>query len=62
MKFSVGDRVRPKPEWIGDPNNIPTGRIRAIAVWGRDGAFYVGDDDRAFAAYVFEAAEINAVL
>ena len=56
-RFAIGERVRPKAEWLGDPNEIPTGRVRAIARWGNDGAFYVEGDYRAFAVYVFEAAE-----
>jgi hypothetical protein len=28
MKFKVGDRVRPRPEWRDDPNKVPTGRVR----------------------------------
>lgn len=55
-RFKTGDRVKPKSEWIGDPNEIPTGAIREIASFGKDGAFYVGEDHRAFVADVFEAA------
>ncbi len=54
MRFEVGDLVRPKPEWRDTPNNVPSGRVRAIAPWGKDGALYVGDEPRAFVAYVFE--------
>lgn len=57
MKFQVGDMVQPKPEWIGNPNNLPTGQVREIAPWGRDGALYVGDERRAFSAHVFERVE-----
>jgi hypothetical protein len=53
-RFKIGDHVRPKPEWKNDPNQIPTGIVRKIEVWGSDGALYVGDEWRAFAAYVFE--------
>ncbi len=56
-RFAVGDRVRPKPEWIGSPNNVPSGIVREIAPWGKDGALYVGDERRAFAAGVFERDE-----
>jgi hypothetical protein len=56
-RFAIGDRVKPKTEWIGDPNEVPSGCVRAIAPWGDGGAFYVDGDHRAFAAYVFEAAE-----
>jgi hypothetical protein len=58
--FKVGDRVRPRSEWRapqlwgGQPCGIPSGIVRAIVPWGDDGALYVGDDHRAFAAYVFE--------
>jgi hypothetical protein len=54
QRFAVGDLVRPKPEWSDTPNNAPSGRVRGIATWGKDGALYVGDERRAFAAYVFE--------
>ncbi len=56
-EYAVGDRVRPKPEWIGSSNNIPSGIVREIAPWGKAGALYVGDERRAFAAYVFERDE-----
>ncbi len=55
-RFAVGEYVVPKPEWIGSSNNVPSGRIRAIAPWGKEGALYVGDERRAFAAYVFDQA------
>lgn len=51
--FKIGDRVRPRPEWKDDPNKVPTGVVRLIAPFG-DGALYVGNERRAFAAYVFE--------
>jgi hypothetical protein len=54
QKFKVGDLVRPRVEWRDDPNNVPSGRVREIAPWGNEGALYVGDKRRAFAAYVFE--------
>ena len=50
----IGDRVRPRSQWRNDPNRIPTGTVRMIEVWGSEGAFYVGDEQRAFAAFVFE--------
>jgi hypothetical protein len=53
-KFKLGDWVEPRPEWIGDPNEVPSGRVYAVAPWGTDGAFYVGDDARAFASHVFQ--------
>lgn len=53
-RFAVGDIVKPKPEWIGDPNNVPSGRIVKIESFGRDGAIHVEGERRAFAAYVFE--------
>jgi hypothetical protein len=53
-KFQIGDKVRPRPEWRDDPNNVPTGRVRAIEPFGSDGALHVGDERRAFAGYVFE--------
>lgn len=56
-RFAIGDLVRPKPEWLGSPNNVPSGRIREIAPFGEDGALYVGDERRAFAGYVFERSE-----
>jgi hypothetical protein len=52
--FKIGDMVRPKQEWRDDPNNVPSGRVRTIAPWGNEGTLYVGDERRAFAAYVFE--------
>ena len=52
--FRVGDHVRPRPEWKDDPNNIPSGVVRRIEPWGDVGALYVGDERRAFAAYVLE--------
>ncbi len=57
MSFAVGDRVEPKLELIGDPNEVPCGRVREIASWGKEGALYVGEDHRAFAAYVFKLSE-----
>lgn len=54
VRFSIGDIVKPKPEWVGDPNNVPFGRIIRIAPWGKCGAIYVEGERRAFAAYVFE--------
>ena len=54
MKFKPGDKVRPRPEWRDDPNQIRTGIVRRIEVWGSEGALYVGDEQRAFAGYVFE--------
>ena len=53
--YEIGDTVRPKPEWLDDTNNVPTGRIMQIEPWGSEGALYVGDEGRAFAAYVFDA-------
>ena len=50
----VGDQVKPRPEWIDDPNDIPTGCVIKIEPWGDDGAIYVAGERRAFAAYVFE--------
>ncbi len=58
VKFQVGDMVQPKPEWIGTPNNVPSGRVRMIVTWGKDGALYVGDDSRAFSTHVFERIEV----
>ena len=57
ISFRVGDKVRPRPEWKDDPNNIPSGVVRRIELWRDVGALYVGDERRAFAAYVFEHAE-----
>lgn len=54
MKFKIGDRLEPRPEWRGNPNCVPSGRVRAVAPWGKDGAYYVGKDHRAFADYVFQ--------
>lgn len=53
-RFAVGDLVKPKTEWVGDPNCIPSGRVNKIAPFGSDGAVYVDGDHRAFAAYVFD--------
>jgi hypothetical protein len=53
----VGDKVRPRPEWREDPNNIPTGRVIRIEPWGNCGALYVEDEHRAFAGWVFEVDE-----
>lgn len=53
----VGDMVCSKPEWIGDPNNIPTGRVERIEKFGTDGAIFVEGERRAFAGYVFEVVE-----
>lgn len=61
-RFRVGDSVVPKPEWVGDPNGVPSGVIREIAPWGNEGSFYVGDDHRAFAAYVFDRAPVQEGL
>lgn len=54
--FSVGDVVEPKPDWVDDPNMIPSGIVREVASFGDAGALYVADDHRAFAAYVFNRA------
>jgi hypothetical protein len=53
-RFKLGDCVRPKPEWKDDPNRIPAGTVRRVEAWGSEGALYVGNERRAFAAYVFE--------
>lgn len=53
--ITLGTIVKPRPEWIGDPNNVPTGQVRALAMSGR--AAYVGDEPRAFATYVFDVVE-----
>jgi hypothetical protein len=53
-KFVVGDVVKPKPEWAGNPNEVPSGRVREVAPWGNEGALYVGGEPRAFAASTFE--------
>ena len=52
--FRIGDLVEPKECWRADPNQIPSGAVRSAAPWGKCGAFYVGDDHRAFAADVFQ--------
>lgn len=61
MTFSVGELVRPRPEWRqpqlwgGHPCGIPSGPVRAIVPWGASVVLYVGDDHRGFVAEVFEA-------
>jgi hypothetical protein len=57
MKFKLGDRVRPRPEWRDDPNRILSGVVRKIEPWGDEKAIYVDDERRAFAGYVFERVE-----
>ena len=52
--YKIGDTVRPRSEWIGDPNNIPSGRIVQIEPRGDEGAIYVEGKRRALAAYKFE--------
>lgn len=47
-RIKVGDRVRPRPEWRGDPNNIPSGRVIKREPFGRCGAFLIEGDHRAF--------------
>jgi hypothetical protein len=54
LMLRVGDIVEPRPEWVGDPNQIPTGRIVRIESFDKDGAIYVEGERRAFAAYVFQ--------
>ena len=54
--FAVGDMVQPKPEWAGDPNEIPTGKIVKIEGRGNNQAIYVEGERRAFAGYVFDRA------
>ena len=54
-QLGVGDRVQPRSEWIGDPNNVPSGRIVQIEPWGEAAAIHVEGEPRLFAAYVFEA-------
>lgn len=56
--FAVGDFVKPKPEWIGDPNNVPTGIVREVVPWGDVGAIYVEGERHAFAAYVFDKVDL----
>lgn len=58
MRLAVGDIVRPKPEWVGSPCNIPTGRVRAVLSFGTHGAVYVEGHQRAVAGYVFDKVEI----
>jgi hypothetical protein len=53
--LKLGDFVRPRPEWIGDPNNVPNGRVRAFGMSGF--AVYVGAERRAFGAYVFDLVD-----
>lgn len=53
-RIAVGDIVRPKPEWIGDPNNVPSGVVRKIEPFGADGAIHVGTEPRAFSGHVFD--------
>lgn len=53
--FDIGAKVNPREEWRGDPNDVPSGEVKARAKWGRDGCYRVGDDHRFFAAHVFEA-------
>jgi hypothetical protein len=55
--IKVGDLVKPRPEWIKDPNKIPSGVVVRVEPWGRDGAIFVEGSKRAFAAYVFEKGE-----
>lgn len=52
--FAIGDHVRPKPEWITDPNNVPAGRVVKIEPWGNEGALHIEGERRVFAAHVFE--------
>jgi len=54
--LKVGDAVRPWPEWLGDPNRVPSGRVHSVESWGTDCVARVGQGCRAFAAYVFERA------
>lgn len=57
-KWISGDTVKPRPEWINDPNNVPTGRIISIAPCG---SVYVEGERRAFAGYVFERVREETV-
>jgi hypothetical protein len=59
--FSIGDIVKPKPEWISDPNNVPSGRILKIESSGDDGAIHVERERRAFAGNVFEKDSKNEI-
>jgi hypothetical protein len=54
LNFVIGEVVQPRPLWIGNPNNIPTGRVRASVKWGGTYAIYVEGDHRAFVSEVFE--------
>jgi hypothetical protein len=60
-RFAIGDFVTPKPEWVGSANNIPSGEVRKIEPFGKDGAICVGDDKRAFVASVFLPDPAKAV-
>ncbi|MCC6776655.1 MAG: hypothetical protein IT537_08475 [Hyphomicrobiales bacterium] len=57
-RINVGDIVRPKPEWIGDPNMIPSGRVRQVERFGAESAIYVDGERRAFQGYVFEVVAV----
>jgi hypothetical protein len=37
--FSIDQRVRPRKEWHGDGNKIPTGAVVAREPWGRHGCY-----------------------
>lgn len=53
VRFAIGDFVVPRPEWLGSPNKVPSGRVRALSPKGSIEALYVGEERRAFATYVF---------
>ena len=60
--YEIGDTVRPKPEWMDDPNNIPSGRIMQIEPWGGEDAIHVEGEKRAFAGFVFELGDAKEDL
>ena len=62
MTLRVGDIVEPRPEWVNDPNQVPTGRIVRIETFGKDGAIYVEGERRAFAAYVFQRMRVFLIF
>lgn len=57
--FKVGQKVRPRPEWVDDPNQVPRGIIDSIIVWGagkdRMDVIRVAGQERFFIESVFEA-------
>lgn len=60
IRLKVGDMVKPGKEWHGDPNRIPSGRVREIVVNAT--AVYIEGNIRGWSPHVFEIDEMAGQL